>query len=73
MVELVLARHRLRLRFRKLHKLGIDHNGAEPIVLPIQRDHAGGCDGIELGARVCHVGIHGRLLNRSLRRATRKQ
>ena len=72
-VELVLARHDLRLRFREFHQFGVDHDTAEAVVLPILRDHRGRGDGIELGAGSGHVGIHGRFLDRGLHRAACQQ
>ena len=69
-VELVAARHRLRLRFRQLHQIRIDDDDAKAIVLAVQRDHRGRGLLIERGAAIGHAEIHGRLLDRNwIRRA----
>ncbi|WP_461320767.1 hypothetical protein [Bradyrhizobium diazoefficiens] len=64
MVHLVGRRHRLGLGFGEPHQVGVDHDGAEPIVLAVLRDHHRGRRRVELGARDRHIGIHRRLLDR---------
>jgi hypothetical protein len=61
-VELVAARHGLRLGLGRLHQNRIDLDGTEAVVLPIARDHRGRDRRVELGAAVGHAEIKGGLL-----------
>ncbi|MGY4484955.1 hypothetical protein ACVWWR_004146 [Bradyrhizobium sp. LM3.2] len=49
---------------RAAHQIGVDHDGAEPVILAVLRDHDRSRLRIELGAGDGHIGIHGRLLDR---------
>ena len=70
MIELVVAGHYQRLLFRNLHQFGIGHDGANPVVLPVKRNHRGCSLRVELRAAIGHAEIHAWLLDRRLRRAT---